>query len=75
VTDTCGDEATVLLNESVSEARWDIPSALDVTLTTHEARFREKRLGWTLVDYLFSGNRGQVWSGTGGEGAAVGRPA
>jgi hypothetical protein len=75
VTDTCGDEATVLLNESVSEARWDIPSALDVTLTTHEARFREKRLGWTLVDCLFSGNRGQVWSGTGGEGAAVGRPA
>jgi hypothetical protein len=68
VTDTCGDETTVLLNESVSEARWDIPSTLDVTLTTREARFREKRLGWTLVDYLFSGNRPQA-------GAAVGRPA
>jgi hypothetical protein len=75
VTDTCGDETRVLVNESVSETRWDIPSTLDVTLTTREARFREKRLGWTLVDYLFSGNRGQVWSGSSGEGAVLERPA
>jgi hypothetical protein len=75
VMETCGDETTVLLHESVSEARWDIPSTLDVTLTTRAARFREKRLGWTLVDYLFSENRGQVWSGVGGEGMVLERPA
>jgi hypothetical protein len=73
VTDTCGDETTVLLNESVSEARWDISSTLDVTLTTREAGFREKRFGWSLVDYLFSANRGRVWNGTGSEEAALGR--
>jgi hypothetical protein len=77
VTDTCAGETTVLLNESVSEARWEIPSVLDVTLTSRDARFPEKRAGWTLVDYLFPGQRSQVWSGSGSDdaGAALSRTA
>jgi hypothetical protein len=77
VTDTCAGETTVLLNESVSEARWEIPSVLDVTLTARDARFREKRPGWTLVDYLFPGQRSQVSSGSVSDdaGAALRRTA
>jgi hypothetical protein len=77
VTELFGDETTVLLNETVSDTRWEIPSSLDVTLTTRETGLREKRPGWTLVDYLFPGNRAPVWSGSVSDeaGAALGRPA
>jgi len=61
----------VLLNETVSEARWDIPSSLDVTLTAREGRFRERTPGWTLVDYLFPANRSSTWGGRAGNGMAV----
>jgi len=53
VTDTCAGETRVLLSETVSEARWDIPSSLDVMLTTREGRFREKpRDGrWWIISF------------------------
>jgi hypothetical protein len=71
VTETCADETTVLLNETISEARWDIPSSLDVTLTAREGRFRERALGWTLVDYLFPVNRSHMWGGNAGKETAT----
>jgi hypothetical protein len=71
VTDTCAGETRVLLNETVSEARWDIPSSLDVTLTAREGRFRERALGWTLVDYLFPANRSSLWGGRAGNEIAA----
>jgi hypothetical protein len=71
VTDKCGDETTVLLNESVSDARWEIPSALDVTLTTRDVAFRERRPGWSLVDYLFPGKRPEFPDHTANDGAAT----
>jgi hypothetical protein len=71
VTETCADETTVLLNETISEARWDIPSSLDVTLTAREGRFGERALGWTLVDYLFPVNRSHMWGGNAGKETAT----
>ncbi|MGB9032220.1 MAG: carboxypeptidase-like regulatory domain-containing protein [Acidobacteriaceae bacterium] len=60
VTETCADQTTVLLNETISEARWDIPSSLDVTLTARDGSFRERAPGWTLVDYLFPAKLGRA---------------
>jgi hypothetical protein len=71
VTDTCAGETTILLNESVGETRWEIPSVLDVTLTARDARFPEKRPGWTLVDYLFPGQRSRVWSSSANDAASA----
>ena len=71
VNDNCGDETTVLLQESVSEARWEIPSVLDVTLTTREANAAEKGGAWTLVDYLFAG-RPPAWNEPAGGEAGSG---
>lgn len=65
-TETFAGETTVLLNETISEARWDIPSSLDVTLIARNAGFRERSSGWTLVDYLFPKNRSHT------SGASIG---
>lgn len=62
VTHRCGDETAVLLNEGVSETRWEIPDLLDVTLTAREPRHLENPAGWTLVDYLFP--ESPVWNGS-----------
>ncbi len=70
VTDKCGDETTVLLNESVSDARWEIPSALDVTLTTRDVGFRERRPAWSLVDYLFPNKHPEFPGGSAKDGVA-----
>ena len=60
VTEEYAGETAVLLNETVRDARWDIPSSLDVTLTAREARHRAKTLGWNLVDYLFPADRSRT---------------
>ena len=75
VTDACGDESAVLLNEGVSEARWEVPAVLDLTLTAREPRRRERPIGWTLVDYLFPET--PAWSGSrsGEAGAMLARTA
>lgn len=76
VTDECGEESRVLLQEGVSETRWEIPAALDVTLTVREAR-TPKPAGWTLVDYLFPGDRAPLWRGSAGDlrGVVLGETA
>jgi hypothetical protein len=71
VTDRCGDETTTLLNETASETRWEIPARLDVTLTTREARFGEKRPGWTLVDHLFPAGHSAALNGRASEGTGA----
>lgn len=53
VTDMQRDRTAVLLNEGVVDARWEIPSALDVRLTACRVPCYLSRPEWTLVDYLF----------------------
>jgi hypothetical protein len=53
VTRVRGDRTAVLLNEGALQARWDIPSSLDVKLISGEAIRRDIGADWTLVDYLF----------------------
>jgi hypothetical protein len=74
VADRCAGETTVLLNESVSETRWEIPSTLDVTLTSRDTALPERRPGWTLVDYLFPASRSPLWNAE-EPAAALARPA
>lgn len=53
VTEQRGDQTVVLLNEGIDRTRWEIPTALDVKLTTHAADRYPASADWTLVDRLF----------------------
>lgn len=64
VTDRCGDEARVLLNEGISDTRWEVPAALDVTLRARDTGREGKGMAWTLVDYLFPEVPGAVLAHT-----------
>lgn len=52
-TEAWGERTAVLLQEAVTDARWDIPAALDVRLTAREETYSRVGRDWTLVDYLF----------------------
>jgi hypothetical protein len=75
VTETCNGQTTTLVNETVSDARWDIPSSLDVKLTAREERFCD-RTSWTLVDYLFPPYRSHIKGGSNSDypGAIIAPP-
>ncbi|HEX4038825.1 MAG TPA: carboxypeptidase-like regulatory domain-containing protein [Acidobacteriaceae bacterium] len=71
VTESRGDQTSILVNETATEARWDIPACLDVKLTAREDKLCRTSVDWTLVDYLFprrlSTPAGERWGERSGE--------
>lgn len=56
VAETRNSQTTILLEETLRNVRWEIPSSLQVSLSIREQRPHLAAKGWSLVDHFFPGD-------------------